>query len=248
MGAQEFTLQLAPWMIAAVAIIVVLGSIVQSGLGMGFGLMVAPLLALLDPALVPAPTLFLGMFTAAWGAYGDRALIRWNEVAIGSAGRFTGVAAGLLLLFFVSDEAGFSLLFGIMVLTAVLLSVAGRAIAFNNGSLAVMGFVSGTMGTITSVGAPPLALIYHGRGAATARATLAAFFMIGCAGSLIGLYAAGWAGMRDLALAVAMLPPMLLGLWLSRHLRLRFARWYRPWLLSVAGVAGLLLVVRGLLQ
>ncbi len=247
LGAQEFTLDLAPWMIAAVAAIVVLGSIVQSGLGMGFGLMVAPLLALLDPALVPAPTLFLGMFTAAWGAFGDRGLIRWNEVAIASFGRFTGVAAGLVLLFFVAGEAGFSLLFGVMVLAAVFLSVAGRALPFNRLSLASMGIVSGTMGTITSVGAPPMALIYHGRAPSEARASLAAFFAIGCAGSLFGLYAAGWAGIQDLALAVAMLPPMLLGLWLARYFRLRFAKWYRPWLLSVAGLAGLLLVARGLL-
>lgn len=246
MGGQEFTLDLAPWMFAAVAVIVTLGSVVQSGLGMGFGLMVAPLLALLDPALVPAPTLFLGMFTAAWGAYRDRRFIRWNEVAIGSAGRFTGVACGLLLLLIVSGEAGFSLLFGIMVLAAVALSVAGRAIPFTRVSLAAMGLVSGTMGTITSVGAPPLALIYHGREPAASRASLAAFFAVGCAGSLIGLYAAGWAGMRDLFLAVAMVPPMLAGLWLSRFFQIRFARWYRPWLLSIAGMAGLLLVLRGL--
>ncbi|MEX3011882.1 TSUP family transporter [Hoeflea sp. TYP-13] len=246
MNAFDIAQTLSPWTIAFAALVIVTGSIVQSGLGMGFGLMVAPLLALIDPVLVPAPTLFLGMFTATWGAWADRGIIRWGEVATASAGRFAGVAAGLLLLFWISGAAGFSLLFGIMVLVAVLLSVAGRALPFNRLSLLSMGAISGVMGTITSVGAPPLALIYHGRSPAASRATLAAFFAVGCAGSLAGLYASGLAGERDIYIALAMAPPMVFGLWLAHRFRLGFARWYRPWLLAVSGAAGLLLIVRGL--
>nr|WP_276562512.1 sulfite exporter TauE/SafE family protein [Hoeflea prorocentri] len=222
------------------------GSIVQSGLGMGFGLTVAPLLALLNPELVPAPTLFLGMLTAAWGALAERAHIRWNEVAVATGGRLIGAVLGLVLLLIVSTASGFSLLFGAMVLVAVGLSAAGRSLPFNWGSLGSMGFISGAMGTITSVGAPPLALVYQGREPDAARATLAAFFAIGCGISLAGLYWAGWAGWRDAALALAMLPPMFAGLWVARFFRLRFLRWYRPWLLGVAGMAGILLVLRGL--
>ncbi len=231
---------------AFMAVIIVTGCIIQSGLGMGFGLMVAPLLALIDPVLVPAPTLFLGLFTACWGAYTDRSFIQWNEVALAGAGRFAGVVVGLFLLFRLSGATGFSLLFGIMVLTAVLLSVAGRTLPFNRPSLTAMGTISGVMGTITSVGAPPLALVYHGRDPAQSRATLAAFFAVGCAGSLAGLFVSGISGMRDVYLALAMAPPMVFGMWLAHRFRPGFARWYRPWLLVVAGIAGLLLIARGL--
>lgn len=234
------------WVMASMAIIIVIGCIIQSGLGMGFGLMVAPLLALVDPALVPAPTLFLGLCTALWGAFVDRSLIRWNEVALAGIGRFVGAIAGLTLLFVLAGAARFSLLFGIMVLTAVILSVSGRTLPFNRLSLGAMGAVSGLMGTITSVGAPPLALVYHGRDPAASRATLAAFFAVGCAVSLAGLFLTGIAGMRDLYLALAMAPPMLFGLWFAHRFKPGFARWYRPWLLCVAAVAGLLLIVRGL--
>ena len=247
MGPDFFALNLPLTTLAAVGLIVMMGSVIQSGLGMGFGLTVAPLLALLNPELVPAPTLFLGMLTAAWGAVSDRAYIRWNEVALACGGRLAGAVTGLILLLIVSTASGFNLLFGTMVLVAMALTTAGRGLPFNSGLLVSMGFISGTMGTITSVGAPPLALIYQGREPDAARATLAAFFAIGCGISLTGLYWAGWAGWRDLALALAMVPPMFAGLWIARFVRLRFLRWYRPWLLSVAGLAGLLLVLRGLM-
>jgi uncharacterized membrane protein YfcA len=47
------------WIAATVLVIVTIGAIIQAGLGMGFGLTVAPVLALVDPALVPAPALYL---------------------------------------------------------------------------------------------------------------------------------------------------------------------------------------------
>ena len=109
-----------------------------------------------------------------------------------------------------------------------------------------MGMDTGTMGTITSVGAPPLALVYQGRDPLASRATLAAFFALGCAVSLIGLFAAGIAGSRDLHLALAMAPPMVFGMWFAQRFKPGYGRYNKPWQLSVAGVAGLLLIARGL--
>ena len=79
-----------------IAGVIVLGSVVQVGLGLGFGLTVAPLLALIDPALVPAPTLYLGMLTAGWAAFAERHAIVWREVNIATAGRVAGVIARAL--------------------------------------------------------------------------------------------------------------------------------------------------------
>lgn len=247
MDAFAITQILSPATMVFAAVIIIMGCIIQSGLGMGFGLMVAPLMALIDQQLVPAPTLILGLFTALWGAWLDRDHIRWNEVWLAGAGRTVGVFAGLLLIFWLSGAGGFSLLFGVMVLGAVVLSVAGHALPFNWLSLSSMGFISGTMGTITSVGAPPLALVYQGRDPQASRATLAAFFALGCAVSLAGLFASGLAGMRDVTLALAMVPPMVFGMWFAQRFKTGFVRWYRPWLLSVAGAAGLLLMARGVL-
>ena len=72
-----------PWLLAAITVIVFFAAVVQVGLGMGFGLTAAPLLALLDPDLVPAPTLFLGLATTSWGAFIERERINWREVGTG---------------------------------------------------------------------------------------------------------------------------------------------------------------------
>lgn len=235
-----------PLLLAAILAIVFAASIVQAGLGMGFGLTAAPLLALIDPQLVPAPTLILGMLSSGWGAMTEHRAIVWNEVWLGLAGRVAGVVMAAFVLASLTDTRTFMLVFGVLVLAAVLLSVSGRRIAFNRGTLLAMTTVSGLMGTITSVGAPPLALIYQGRPPSVARPTLAAFFALGCAISLVGLYHAGWAGWYQLMLALVMTPVMLAGLETGRRVRDRFDRRYRPALLVIAAAAAVLLIARGL--
>ena len=237
----------SPLLLAAVFAIVVAAAIVQSGLGMGFGLTAAPLLALIDPHLVPAPTLFLGMLTSIWGALRERDQIAWGEVSLGVVGRVCGVFAATFVLAALPDHRTFTLLFGLMIAAAVLLSVIGWKFPFNRVTLLAMAGISGLLGTITSVGAPPLALIYQDRSARQARPTLAAFFAIGCILSLAGLYASGWAGLSDAMLAAMMVPPMLLGTFIARRFGTHFDKRFRPALLAVSAGAALVLILRGVL-
>ncbi|WP_347310512.1 sulfite exporter TauE/SafE family protein [Defluviimonas sp. SAOS-178_SWC] len=236
----------SPAVAALVLLIVFAASVVQFGLGMGFGLTAAPLLALIDPMLVPAPALFIGLVTSSWGAWRERGAIRWAEVAPAAFGRIVGVALSAAILSLAITRETFSLLFGLFVGLAVLLSVTGWRLAFTRRNIVAMATVSGLMGTITSVGAPPLAIVYQGQPAHKARPTLAAFFAIGCAISLAGLFATGWATVRDAGLAVLMLPGVLAGAVVAGRIGTRLDRRYRPMLLSVAGIASGLLILRGL--
>ncbi|PHP68694.1 sulfite transporter TauE/SafE [Zhengella mangrovi] len=236
----------APWVAVAVVFIAMVAAVVQFGLGMGFGLTAAPLLALIDPQLVPVSTLYLGLATSAWTAFDERGAVVWPEVWTAAVGRLIGVVVATAVLVWISDRKAFSLVFGLMVGLAVLLSVAGWRLKFSRPSLVAMATVSGLMGTITSVGAPPLAIVYQDRPAGQARPTLAAFFAVGCALSLVGLHLSGWAGPRDLALALIMVPGMLAGWLVARLLAGRFDKRYRPALLTVAAVAAVILVLRGL--
>ncbi len=174
-----------PGVLAVVLGIVFFAGIVQSGLGMGFGLTAAPLVALLDPELVPAPVLILGFFSSAWVALRHRAEIVWPEVGLASLGRLIGVGLSMVLLIGFSRDA-FTIAFAVLVILAVAMSLAGLRIPFTPGTLVGVSVLSGVMGTITSVGAPPLALIYQGRAPGPSRATLAAFFAIGVAGGRAG--------------------------------------------------------------
>lgn len=236
-----------PAQAAIIFAIVIFASVVQFGLGMGFGLTAAPLLALLDPMLVPAPTLMIGMITSGWGAWRERGRIDWPEVGTASLGRLIGVALATAILTGLATRETFSLIFGLMIGAAVGLSVIGLRLKFSRSSLVGMALLSGLMGTIPSVGAPPLAILYQDRSAAAARPTLAAFFAIGCAMSLTGLFVSGWAGWRDFGLAALMVPAMILGAVMARRLDGRFDRRYRPLLLGIAGSAAAVLVVRGLM-
>lgn len=235
-----------PWLLATVLVIVFFGAIVQFGLGMGFGLTAAPLLAIIDPDLVPAPVLFMGFMTASIGAMREKDQIVWREVGLGTIGRFIGIVTAVIILASLPNRSLFELIFGLMVGMAVLFSIAGWRLPFTDFNVGSMGFVSGVMGTITSVGAPPMAIVYQSRTASTARPTLAAFFAVGCALSLIGLYASGWAGMQQFLAALIMLPGVGAGYVASRYLKGAFDGRYSRYLLTIAALASIILVVRGL--
>ena len=235
-----------PWLLAAVLSIVFFGAIVQFGLGMGFGLTVAPLLAIVDPELVPAPTLFMGFMTAFIGAVRERHEIVWHEVGLGTFGRMLGIFIAVIVLASLQDRSLFQLIFGLLVGLAVLFSIAGWRLRFTHFNIGAMGFVSGIMGTITSVGAPPMAIVYQDKAASRARPTLAAFFAIGCALSLIGLFASGWANLTDFLIALMMVPGVGAGYLASRMLKGAFDSRFRRYLLTITSLASFILIVRGL--
>lgn len=234
------------WVTMAIVLIVMSGSIVQAGLGMGFGLTVAPVLALIDPVLVPVPALFMGTVTAIMGAMAERNNVVWREVGIGMTGRTTGILIGSVALLQMTSQSTFSLVFGVIILLAVALSLAGWRLQLTIRNLLAMGFVSGFTGVVTSVGAPPLALIYQHRPAVETRATLAAFFAFGGMMSLIVLYASGWATLSHLWIAMFMAPPAFIGTLIGRKLRGRFDKRYRYFLLAIAAFASVLLIIRGM--
>lgn len=236
----------SPALVGLIFAIVVFGAMVQAGLGMGFGQVVAPLLALIDPHLVPGPVLMIGLVTATLGALRERDGIVWGEVGTGVVGRLAGVVAAVAVLAVLPDRKTFMLVFGLLIAASVVMSVAGWKLAFSHRNLFGMSAVSGLTGTVTSIGAPPLAIVYAEREPRTARPTLSAYFALGIVLSLAGLFASGWAGPGDVATALLLVPPMLVGTLIARFARDRFDRRYRPLLLLLAGTASVLLILRGL--
>ena len=68
----------------------------------------------------------------------------------------------------------------------------------------------------SSIGGPPVALVYqHARGA-TLRGTLASYFVIGAVMSIAALAAAGLFGRADLLLSLALVPGTVIGFAASR--------------------------------
>lgn len=215
---------------------------------MGYGLAASPLLALLDPLFVPVPTILIGCFSATLTAWQEASDIRWNEVVVGSLGRFMGAIVAAFVLLAAVEPSLFSLVFGVCVAVVVGVSIAGWTLPFTRTTLLSMGWLSGLVGTITGVGAPPLAVIYQHRPSSDARPTLAAFFAIGSALSILVLTAIGMVETRHLILCGVLIPSMLLGVLTSRQFlnSMNLDNRYRWALLSVAGTAAFLLIFRGI--
>ena len=231
--------------IALMCLIVLIASVIQASLGMGYGLTAAPLLALVDPVFVPAATILVGLMTSSMGAWSERSSINWSEVKYVSSGRLPGAAVAGFLLSIIANTSVFMIVFGAGVGFAVLLSAFNRTLAKTPVTLSTMGAISGLMGTITGVGAPPLALIYQGSYAGDARPTLAAIFAVGCFVSAVVLAIIGWMGIRELLLCALMIPPMAAGTYIGRRTHGLIDRRYRTALLSIAGVASVTLIARG---
>jgi hypothetical protein len=142
----------------------------------------------------------------------------------------------------------FDTLFGFLVLLAVALSLLGLKVGPTPRNLFLAGGLSGFMGTLTSIGAPPMAMVYqHGTGPSM-RATLNAFFVAGAAISVAALAWAGRIGWGDVAFAAAMLPAASLGFLLSGWgRRLVDGGYLRAVVLGVSTSSALVLIARAIL-
>jgi uncharacterized membrane protein YfcA len=222
------------------------GSFVQAGIGFGSLLLAAPLLVLVEPRFVPGPVLVPGLALGLLMAWRDRQGIRPGEVAWAFAGRVPGSFVGALILATLSTGA-FELLVGTTVVLGALLSVTGLRVRPTPPVLFGAGFVAGITGTTTSIGGPPIALVYQHHTGETLRGTLAGFFVMGSLLSMITLALVGRFGASDLLLGVALLPGTVAGYLISPP----FVRWLdrgytRAAVLAVSIGAGLVLILRRL--
>ena len=225
---------------------VALGAWVQGSVGFGYALIAAPLLALVSEGFVPGPVMASSMLVSAAGAWRERGSLDRAGVAWALAGRVPGIAVGASALAMMpADVAG--AVFGGLVLLAVAISVSGLRVPLAPRSLLGTGFVSGVMGTMTSIGGPPMALLYQDASGPSLRATLNTYFALGSAMSLPALALAGHFGRAELISALVLVPPTALGFALSSRSRAYLdAGRVRPAVLAVSGAAALAVVVKAL--
>lgn len=137
---------------------------------------------------------------------------------------------------------------GVLVLLLVGMSLSGMHVKPTLGTLLVAGTVSGFAGTIASVGAPPMAIVYQNAKGPRIRGTLSAFFVIGVVMSLAALVLVGRYGYVEISYALRILPGLLLGLFLSRRMAVVLDRGYtRRAVLGFSALGGIVLILRQML-
>ncbi len=229
---------------ALASLLVVFSACLQGISGVGFGMVAAPLLALLRPDLVPGPMLVLGIVIAALAVAREPQDLDRRGLWFALAGRLpTSIAAAMAMG--LMPLRTLSLLFAAIILLGVVLAALRISLKPTGENLFAAGLLSGFMGTMTSVGLPPVALLYSQSPPATLRATIGGYLAVGSLISMVALGAVGRFGLHDLLLGLWLLAPLLLGYWLSGPLARRLPKdTARVLTLAFSALAALLLAGR----
>jgi uncharacterized protein len=231
---------------ALVLATVSVGAAVQGSVGFGANLLAVPVVALVEPDALPATlTIWVLPLAIAMAVRERRGIDRPGALSL-VAWRVPGTLVGALTVAAVSVDT-ISALAGGAVLLAVAVTAGGVAVPVNRATTAAAGLASGAMGTATSIGGPPLALLYQRREGPVMRSTLAVTFGAGLLISLAGQAAVGAVAGWHVLLALSLLPGTVAGLLVARVLAHRLdGVWLRPTVLTLAGVTGLVALIRGL--
>jgi uncharacterized membrane protein YfcA len=220
------------------------GAYVQAVVGLGIGLVTAPVVALLAPSMVPVLPLWLALLIAALNLADEHEHVDWRSTAWSLPARVPGTVVGAwLVTSFTERQIGVAL--ALMVLVAVALTVRTVDVPLNPVSLAVAGLVAGASGTATSVGGPPIALLYQRGNPQVVRATLSVFFFVGVIVSLVGLWLSGSLDRAPSVLSLVLSPTVLVGYAVGRRTRVLVAGDAFRWaVLAVCTASALALLVR----
>lgn len=232
-------------LLAGLAVLV--GAAVQGSVGLGLGLVAAPVMALLDPTLVPATILLVTSALPLLTAVRELGDVDWSGLRFSLAGRLPGVVLGSWIV--VTQPARTTaVVVAVVVLGAVVLSATSWDARPTPRALLAAGVVSGVSGTATSIGGPPVAMLYQRAGGSVLRSTMGVYFLVGNVLSLGALALAGEIDQRDLLRALALMPFLVVGFLISGPLRGRVdgAR-LRVAVLALSAAGAVALLLRSLL-
>ncbi|WP_202878782.1 sulfite exporter TauE/SafE family protein [Ornithinimicrobium ciconiae] len=234
------------WALAVIALALLVGTMVQGLVGLGLGLVGAPIATLVAPELMPGLLLCTAALLPLLQLARNRQEIDWRGLAWALPARIPGTVLGVWLVSLFTVRQ-LSVAVGVMVLAAVLVTRHTVTVPITPTTLVGAGIISGVTSTATSIGGPPIAILYQHRSPVQIRSTLAVYFVLGAVFSLIGLGVSGQLEARQVWLAALLVPFLLAGLWLSgrvgRHVSpLRI----RNIMLLVCAASALTLLVRSL--
>jgi uncharacterized membrane protein YfcA len=230
--------------LVAMSAVVALAGFVQGTTGVGFALVVAPVLGLVVPEMVPVAVLVLMLPLNIYVAWRERVALDFRSGAWITVGRLAGTFGGLWVLVALS-ASHLNLLIGVSTIAAAAITLAMPAFRPSRAAYVAAGLVTGVTETATGIGGPPLALVYQHHSVAVMRSTIAVCFLIGELISLAFLWQAGRIAAPQLVGAGLLLPALGVGALLSRFVHHRIdARALRVFVMSFAIVSGAVLLLR----
>ncbi|TWX63690.1 sulfite exporter TauE/SafE family protein [Colwellia demingiae] len=216
-----------PSLLVVALIAVITGSALQSMSGFGLAVVASPILVIINPNFLPAPILALGCILSLLNCIRYRQQLHFSNIKIALLARIPGSVLGILLLALL-PPIFFAVGFSLLIMLSVLLTYRRVDIHHCARNLVLAGFFSGLMGTTTSVGGPPIALVYQNSKLSTLRAELGLFFLIGTLVSLAMLLASGNINYAQVQLTLPLIPALFVGFassfYLDKYLGQRYLK------------------------
>lgn len=222
-------------------------ALMQGVVGFGFALVVAPILGLIDMRFVPAPLVMSGFIITGIMFLQEKEFVVKINVGLATFGLVFGSILGAIALVSLSEN-GLTIGLGIALLIAVFANLFGGSIRFNRKNLLIGGFFTGLMGTITSIGGPPIALVFQSQKPEVIRGNLAAFFSLGIIITLTTLFFAGRFSWQEATTGAQLMPPIFMGVMLSGFFKKKVNHnWVRYGILTLCTLASTTLITKGII-
>lgn len=205
------------WQVAALAIVVCAASAMQASIGFGMGMLAAPLVALIDPLLIPGLLIMSATVVTLMVVVSERQALDLPGAGWALAGRIPGTIAGTALLLWL-PESGLAVLVAVVVLFGVVCTGLGWRPPPIRRNMVAAGAASGMFATATSIGGPPMALVMQGTDGPRLRGTMSAFFLVGSVMSIAALAASGRIDGPIVIAFVLLIPATVAGYLVSRYL------------------------------
>jgi uncharacterized membrane protein YfcA len=229
------------------ALAIVAAACVQGTIGLGLSLVAAPVVALLDPSLMPGSMLVLGMVLPALTLAHEWRHVGWRQAGWLTIARTATTPLGVLILAWLPERLVGAVI-GAIVLAAVGLTAWRLEVRANRRNLLIAGAVAGVSGTAASIGGPPAAVVLQHEHGSRLRATLAVFFLIGSIVSLGALEIGGRLTRHQLVYGASWIPALALGFALAVPLQRRIkGPRLRHAVLLLSAISSVVVIVRSVL-
>lgn len=224
--------------------IAALGAMVQGSIGFGLNVVGAPLLVLIDTRFVPGPTLVAALVLTVLVGLRERGAVDRTGFWWIFIGRVPASLAAALLVGAL-PERGIAFALASVVLVGVAMSLVGWRVPRRPANVIAVGAVSGVMSTLSSVGGPPIAMLYQDARGRELRGTLAAVFTVGAIVSIGLLALVGRFGTAEILVSLVLVPGVVLGFLASRWTAPLLDRHaLRPAILALSALAAVAAVLR----
>ncbi|MDF2827234.1 MAG: permease [Mycobacterium sp.] len=227
---------------SVIAVAILFASCLQASIGFGMGMLAAPVVALVDPSLIPGTLIMLASLVTLMVVIRERTAIDVRGTGWALVGRVPGTVAGALLLAAMPERA-LALAIAGVVLAGVLVTSLGWAPTPRRRNLVLAGATSGVLGTATSIGGPPMALVWQRSTGAELRGTMSGFFLIGSVLSIGMLSLTGSIDGDTWRWFAFLIPATVVGYALSRWANRLLNQQRQRWTAIVVSAAGAVVLV-----